>query len=932
MGEDRRGSERLAELFERALALPQQDRQRYAADTCRDDPALCAELVSLLTAYEEAPDYLEHMAPRLQPAVLTPTESFTTSLESDRGVENEMRLRVGQRLGHYEIGRLLSRGGMSEVWEAEDLDTGRHVALKALEWRLDGALDHARFLREGRLAARVNHPNIVYVFGTEEIDGVPVIAMELAGGGTLKDLVTADGPMRPARAVGVMLQVIAGLEAAAAAGVLHRDIKPSNCFVDAEGRIQVGDFGIAVATAVQPEATLTRTGGLLCTPTFASPEQLRGAPLDVRSDIYAVGGTLYYLLTGRPPFDEEHVVRLIERVLNERPPAVGAVRRDVPRTLDKIVQQCLAKDPAERPPSYAHLSRLLLPYRSASPIPAPLGLRAFAFLLDGMFVRGAVLPFYILAQQLFVLASSIELLAPSALFFAYFGVTEGLWGASPGKLIVGLRVVGTGPQPLGVRRLLARSFLWLLVLAPLTAVGPTRIAGLPYYLDLLTQTAAIFTGLVILFSGARRTNGFAGLHDLATDTRVVLKLQVESPSASPSPPSASPVLPAAPTRLGPYVLLDETAAPGVAVGFDQQLARRVWIHHAPAGTPAASLARRSVSRPTRLRWLTGSRGTDGGWDAYEAAEGEPLRKAMQQPRTWATVRGWLQDLAQEMLTAGEDETGLPLSIDRVWVTNARARLLDWLPDGVEGAPASSEFNSLDVRHAQHFLYDVAMRGLSVQQPGLNRAVDLVGVPLHARELLDELASERFDTTAAIVERLRLLATKPLTFTRARRCAHLAICGAAPLGVMVIIPALVVSLSLQSPDVALLDRLPDWGLMLGIVLLQIVFSAVPALLSTVIARGGALFRVLGIAVVGPDGYEVSRLRGVARSLIAWTPAIASLALIWPFPTRESIQEVPVEQLAPSLVLLAVFVAGAVFALINPNRGLQDRIIRTSLVAR
>ena len=350
MREDRRGTERLAELFEHALALPQEDRRRYARDACRDDPELCSELVSLLAAYEEAPNYLERVAPQLRPSALTPTESFTPSPKSDRGIENEVRLRVGQRFGHYEIGRLLGRGGMSEVWEAEDLDTGRHVALKALGWRLHSAADHARFLREGRLAARVNHPNIVYVFGTEEIDGVPVIAMELASGGTLKDLVTADGPMRPARAVDVMLQVIAGLEAAAAAGVLHRDIKPSNCFVDAEGRIQVGDFGIAAATTVQPEATLTRTGGVLCTPTFASPEQLRGAPLDVRSDIYAVGATLYYLLTGRPPFDDANVVRLIERVLHERPTGVRAVRRDVPRPLDSIIQQCLAKNPAERPP------------------------------------------------------------------------------------------------------------------------------------------------------------------------------------------------------------------------------------------------------------------------------------------------------------------------------------------------------------------------------------------------------------------------------------------------------------------------------------------------------------------------------------------------------------------------------------------------------
>ena len=121
-------------------------------------------------------------------------------------------------------------------------------------------------------------------------------------------------------------------------------------------------------------------------------------------------------------------------------------------------------------------------------------------------------------------------------------------------------------------------------------------------------------------------------------------------------------------------------------------------------------------------------------------------------------------------------------------------------------------------------------------------------------------------------------------------------------------------------------------MLVVVLLLIVVSAVPALVSAFVARGGAVFRLLGIAVVGQDGREVSRLRGLARALIAWTPGIAALVLLLPFGTLWSIEEGPVGQLTPSLLLLAVFVAGAVFALFNQNQGLQDRITRTSLVAR
>ncbi len=439
-----------------------------------------------------------------------------------------------------------------------------------------------------------------------------------------------------------------------------------------------------------------------------------------------------------------------------------------------------------------------------------------------MFVRaiGGALPFLVLAQQQQrMLASPLEwhafLVAHLVLVIAYFGVTEGLWSASPGKMIVGLRVVSTGRQPIGLKRSLARAFLLSLSVAPAGAVWialwPFELgvaawrASLPSY---LASAGAAFTGLGILYSRARRANGFAGLHELATDTRVVLKPPVESPSAHSSALSSPPVLPAALTRLGPYVVLDETAAPGVAVGFDQQLARRVWIRHAPAGTPAVSLGRRSVSRPTRLRWLTGWRDAEDGWDAYEAADGEPLRSTTRRPRSWATVRTWLRDLAQEITAAEEDRTLLPLDLERIWISGGRARLLDWRLDGVQGPGELPEsMNSRDVHRVQHFLHDVAVVGLRIGEASLNRSADPVGLPLHAREFLDDLASKRFDTTAAIVERLRSLATRPVTVTRPRRCAHLALSGAAPLmGVLLFVPALTVLLPLlaESPDAFALD--------------------------------------------------------------------------------------------------------------------------------
>ena len=168
------------------------------------------------------------------------------------------RLTDGQSWGPYRIGRLLGRGGMGEVHEAEHVESGRRIALKVLRSRLHDADERARFLREGQLAASISHPHTVYIFGSEEIAGVPVISMELLPGGTLKDRVAAEGPLPPAVAVSAVLDIIGGLDAAQAAGILHRDIKPSNCFVDNDGSVKVGDFGLSISTLARDVHEQTR--------------------------------------------------------------------------------------------------------------------------------------------------------------------------------------------------------------------------------------------------------------------------------------------------------------------------------------------------------------------------------------------------------------------------------------------------------------------------------------------------------------------------------------------------------------------------------------------------------------------------------------------------------------------------------------------------
>ena len=205
-----------------------------------------------------------------------PTVTHVHGAPAESG-HRQPRLMAGLRIGAYRIERLLGAGGMGEVYEAEQLDHGRRVALKVLNQRLETPADRARFLREGQLAASINHPHTVYIFGSESIEGLALISMELLGGGTLKDRVDVGGPMPPADAVDAIRQVIAGIAAAHQAGILHRDVKPANCFVDLDGTVKIGDFGLSISTAPRDPEILMASATIMGTPQFAAPEQMKGS-------------------------------------------------------------------------------------------------------------------------------------------------------------------------------------------------------------------------------------------------------------------------------------------------------------------------------------------------------------------------------------------------------------------------------------------------------------------------------------------------------------------------------------------------------------------------------------------------------------------------------------------------------------------------------
>jgi len=823
--------------------------------------------------------------------------------------------------GSYRLLGLLGRGGMGTVYEAQQLATGRRVALKMLAQQLDSPEMRQRFLREGRLAAGVNHPNSLYVFGSEEIEGLPVITMEIAGSGTLKDQLKQRGPLPVAEAVDAILDVISGLESAFVAGVLHRDIKPSNCFVSPGGSVKVGDFGLSVSTLARTDTFVTAHGKIMGTPAYASPEQLRGDTLDVRADIYSVGATLFTLLTDRAPFEGANAVQVVANAVNQKPKPLTELRDDVPPGLDRVVARCLAKEPAGRYADYPALRNALLPFSSTVPEPASMKARASAGWIDYLL---AFLPLYVVlmlfvgGEKLVVrpmtertLYSARYYIALFAVGFLYFAIAEGIWGAGLGKRLKGLRVVRTNGRCPGFVRALLR------ILIPIASIEGVRIP-----LTLVTIPNADWTGLqmvwfivaanicawipVLLTLRARRENGFATVWDLASGTRVVVKPKgTVRPSIEPAERPKIPVEGA--ESFGPYRITEQIVPDEWIAAADPVLRRPVWLLRRDTSAPA--LARRNLARPGRLRWLQGIETAQATWDAFEATPGVPLSSLVQGAKRlpWASLRHWLADLAAELWEATGDQT-LPaeLSLDHVWITTqGRAVLLDvpWPRVKTRAESISVE----DLAGQQRFLSAIAARAESTC------------VPLHARGVLGNLAEGKFEKLSFLTGTLRGLLDRPARVSRAIRA-----------GSIFMLPAYIwivvfVGVYREGADQQWNSSLSGLVMIPALVVLGTI--ALMQLLEFPF-RSTASHSIFRLAVVDAKGQRADRARLYIRWAIVWLPLLVPMTLVGLLIGSVG----PAVTSVSAMAILAAWIGAAVYAVIHPHRGLHDRLAGTWVVRR
>jgi uncharacterized RDD family membrane protein YckC len=846
------------------------------------------------------------------------------------------RFAAGEIVGEYRLGPKLGAGGMGTVHEAIHVTTGQRVAIKVLAPRLSGdAQQMERFRQEGRLASQINHARCVFVYAADEFQGRPYIVMELMAGTTLEDQIKGQGrPLPVPEAVDRILEVIDGLGAAHRLGVLHRDVKPSNCFLLDDGTVKVGDFGLS--KLLEHEANFTEPGAYKGTVTFSPLEQLRNEPLDLRADVYSVTATLFYLLTGRAPFEGDSWVTAVARAASESPPDVRRFRPDVPRALARIIQRGLHPDRTYRFQNLDELRHELLSRLPARLNAAGVGLRIGAFLVDESLLALQFLIPWQAVTRFGEAATELTWLLTSVL---YFGVLEGAWGASIGKWLLRLRLSEADRfEAPGTRRAAVRALVvcLALVLPPLAAGLMPRTAP-----RLLIQVSATLAGLFTLAWPMRPRNGFRGLHDLWTGTRVVQLPWPEPPLTYPAlraTAAPAPLTSELPRSLGPYRVdgvRDRSAERVILVATDEALGRALDIVLQRPDSMIDS-RRRGVARPTRQRWLAAGTWNNWAWDAFIAGGGAPLCDVVPSDSSlpWSAARPVLEQLTTELFEAESDGTLPPtLSIDQVQVReDGRVQLLDWPRAGGE---------TLSTLALTHHAAILLLEGRLPSPGELPRAIR-APVPAHAVPILDRLMGVRdpAPSLAAFVAQLDATRDRPRRVNFGQKTAYLAILVA--LNIFGLASMFSLNFLLQAIDridqasvneiagifVDVQTTGPQTKLLwVGAALsMPVIFWPAAWALWAFFFRGGFALRFAGLRLVRRDGRPASRLQCALRTVIVWMPI--TLLLL----ASNLLRSLGQQDLGLTVSWCALGVLGAYvyFSLLYPARSVHDWIAGTRLV--
>lgn len=856
------------------------------------------------------------------------------------------------QIGPFMIGDQLGQGGMGVVYSATHKETGRSVAVKILPGHIYSDELIQRFKREGQIAASISHPRSTFIYEAGEHDGQLYIAMELMGGGTLKDVIREKGPLPVNQAVDFTLDIIDGLQAAHRVGVIHRDLKPSNCFVDEDGRVKIGDYGLS-KSVIADNAGLTQTGAFMGTPQFAAPEQIKNSQLDERTDIYAIGCTLFYLLTGQPPFSG-NAAQVIASIASDRAPRLIALDKEIPRALDRIVGQSLEKDPEKRPLNLLELREALLPFSSSGASMANLGRRLAAFFVDITIAGFAANLIGSIATLFVVFSSNISSDSNRLLFsqitagsfqvfgvIAYFTLLEHRFGKTIGKWLMGLRVIQKNSEhPKFTQSLLRSSLLpgltWFVShfppvfwnMATEAEKGATTINEFLMHSQVFTTLSWI--PMLLCFTTMRKRNRLRGIHEIASGTQTVELAGSMVEKQLDRIPVTIPVVtrPGQKGRFSVQGLLGRTKHGVVLAGQDTQLERNVWLFSGCQlidGDREKLKQREELSRPARLRMLHYELDDRDELLVFEAIRGAPLQSVLKNRRKtqWQNVRGLLSDLATELKQAVEDNT-LPtvLTPEQIWVTESgELKLLDCPIH----TTISSEEEPSSNPHPE-------TRALQLLQQVMHDMIGRIVVPGHTIDFFHELETreQNLATLQWTCETFRGSSDMPSKWKWDDRTAVMASTIGIELSAMYTM--LVIS------GMALFWLAPK-SMTVGLILVGLLSCAAFVWMGHHF-QGSLVFRLTGVELRTRDLRKASRLRCAIRAAIVWCPlafaCYGSVMMQVNFSAQQAQPSTSIGFLLVlgliSLVVSIIVSIGALFAIANPMRGLQDFLVGTVLVRK